>query len=163
MNVRETTADDAEAVQRVARASWHAAYDEILGEGTVTDKVDSWFNLENVTADVNREERPFFVATTEGRVVGFAIGAPDDDRDATYHLYRIYVQPNDWGRGVGTKLLERLEAELQSRGVERLRLSVFQENEDAIGFYESSGFERVEEGGAGNFDLPRLTYAKDLG
>ena len=162
VTVRETMEDDANAVQRVARTSWHAAYDEILGEETVAETVDSWFARENVVADVNRDERPFFVAESDGEVVGFAIAAPDGDHEATYHLYRIYVHPDHWSEGVGTELLAHLEDELRGRGADRLRLSVFAENETAVGFYESRGFERTDEARDGKFDLPRYAYVKNL-
>jgi len=160
--VRKTAADDAPAIQRVARASWHAAYDDIMGAGAVEKTVDSWFAPENVVADVNRDERPFFIAERDGTVVGFVIGIPDEERVSGFHLYRIYVHPDHWGAGVGTRLLDRFEAELRRQNVTRLRLSVIGPNENAIGFYESRGFERIEERWDDDFDCERYVYAKEL-
>ncbi|WP_137286940.1 GNAT family N-acetyltransferase [Halorussus salinisoli] len=162
VTVRETTPGDAEGVRRVARDSWHAAYDDLLGEETVSETVESWFTREKVVADVERSERPFFVAESDGETLGFAISVPDDEREATYHLYRIYVRPDAWGEGIGSLLLGRLEDEIRARGATRLRLTVLADNENAVQFYESRGFERIGEARDEKFDLARYVYRKEL-
>lgn len=162
MEIRDATSDDADAITAVARASWHAAYDDLLGAEAVAETVDSWFTAENVVADVERSERPFFVAASDGEVLGFAVAVPDDERDAVYHLYRIYVRPDAWGEGVGSRLLARSESEVRTRGAERLRLSVLADNERAVAFYESAGFERVGDQWDDRFGLNRYVYRKEL-
>ena len=123
-SIRPATAADAEAIQRVARDSWHAAYDEQLGEDRVEAVVSSWFDPERVVADdVEPDERPLFVATVDGSVVGFVEAVPDDEDDRLAQLYRIYVHSGYWGRGIGGSLLDRIESVLRERGFDRLRLS----------------------------------------
>ena len=49
----------------------------------------------------------------------------------------------DWrGRGIGTRLLDALEAWAQAHGFRRLELTVFANNVDAVRLYERRGFER---------------------
>ena len=49
----------------------------------------------------------------------------------------------DWrGRGIGTRLLDALEAWALAHGFRRLELSVFANNVDAVRLYERRGFER---------------------
>jgi len=161
--VRRAVADDAEAIQRVARASWHEAYDQVLGADVVTETVESWFDPETLVADdVEDEDRPLFVAVVDDTVVGFAETVPDGDDDRTAHLYRIYVSPDHWGRGIGSSLLERVETELESRGFERLRLSVMAANDVGVQFYESRGFQRVSTTHDDQFDVQRYEYRKAL-
>lgn len=155
--VRKTTADDASSVQRVARASWHAAYGEVMGKETI----DSWFDVDNVVADVNRTERPFYVAEQNGTILGFIIAISADEK-ATFHLYRVYVHPEHWKRGIGTRLPERLESEVENRGGRRLRLSVIEPNDTAIVFYESRGFERIDSYEDEQFNVERYAYTKKL-
>jgi len=57
-------------------------------------------------------------------------------------LARLYVRPDDWNEGIGTALLERLEADF-STAVDRIRLAVLAANQVGISFYESRGFDRV--------------------
>ncbi|WP_266076037.1 GNAT family N-acetyltransferase [Haladaptatus caseinilyticus] len=160
--IRETTPQDAHAVQQVPRVSWYAAQDETMGEKAVEGTVDSWFAPENVVADVNRDERPFFVAKGNHGVVGFVIGVPDEEQEETFHLYRIYVHPDYWGNGVGTQLLERFEEELRKRETQVIRLSVIEPNETAISFCESRGLERSREEADERFDLFAVRHAKQL-
>lgn len=166
VRIRPTTRDDVEGVQRVARAAWHAAYDAVLGADRVDETVDSWYDPARlVEDDVAADDRPFFVAVTDGNdgaeiVVGFAEAAPDDDADALAHLYRIYVHPDHWGEGIGTALLDRIETSLRERGFDRLELSVMAENDVGVAFYESMGFERVGSAHNEQLDIVEYTYRK---
>lgn len=161
--VRPANEDDARAIQQVARESWHAAYDSIVGADAVDDRVDSWYEPGKlVTDDVERESRPFFVAEVDGAVVGFVEAVPAKADGTTAHLYRIYVAPDHWERGIGRSLLERVEAVLRDRGIERLELSVLAENDVGVRFYESAGFDRITSADDDEFDARRYEYAKQL-
>lgn len=159
LTIREAIATDAPAVQRVARAAWHAVYDDIVGPAEVDETVDSWYDPDRLVADdVAADDRPFLVAEREhpsssggqgegggaaaaAGVVGFAEAAAGDD-PGVWQLYRLYVHPDSWGEGIGTALLEGVEAAVAERGVERFRVEVHADNEVGVGFYEARGFER---------------------
>jgi len=129
---------NAPTVQRVARAAWHAAYDHLLGAGTVQQRVASWFDPD--------------------RLVGVAEAVP---RDGNYHLHRPYVHPDRWREGIGSRLLEGVTAAVRGRGADRLTVSVV-DGGPAVAFYGESGLERVGEGYDDAFDLPRYDYVLEL-
>lgn len=184
MDVRDATPADAEAITAVARASWHAAYDELLGAKTVDATVDSWYALEslresiadaagtdagtNAGADVgtdpaaNGAESVFLVAERAGDVVGFTNAGPSRDGEwdpeIVAFLARLYVHPDYWGAGIGTALTARLARRLRDAGYDRVWLEVFAENEPGRRFYESLGFEQVrrEQETFGGKDLTTL-------
>ena len=140
--VCEATADDAEAIRRVARKSWHAAYDDISGADAVESVVSEWYEIEGLTESIEREDGRFLVAETgDGELVGFAQAVLGDEEAA--HLPRIYVRPDCWGEGVGSALLESVESWLRDCGVERLRLIVLADNEAGNAFYEKSGYRTI--------------------
>ncbi|NHN61142.1 MULTISPECIES: N-acetyltransferase [Halorussus] len=147
-NVRPATTDDVGAVRRVARESWHAAYDGLLGAETVDAVVDDWYDPERLARPVEREDGVFLVAeadeSTDSGVVGFAQGVVGDGDDPA-ELPRIYVSPDRWGGGVGSALLARVEDRLADRGADRLRLVVLADNEVGNGFYEKHGYRVVGE------------------
>lgn len=58
-------------------------------------------------------------------------------------LHRFCVDPRHQGKGLGGRLLRRIEAELHAQGVEALRLDVFTENPTAQALYRRAGFRRV--------------------
>ncbi|WP_435359209.1 GNAT family N-acetyltransferase [Haloarchaeobius sp. DFWS5] len=162
VTLRDATRADAEAIQRVARDSCHAVYDSIFGSDRTTEIVETWYAPETlVSDDIDPDERPFFVAEVDGRVVGFVEGIPDEDGQ-TANLYRIYIVPDHWGDGVGGALLDRLESVFAARGFDRLLVSVLADNETGVGFYEAVGFEHVETVRDEQFDVKRAKYAKPL-
>lgn len=151
MEIRDAEPSDAAAIAAVARESWHAAYDDILGAETVESTVDEWYGddslREQIREAADAEGACFLVADDDG-VVGFANAGPSrdwasdpDDPDAFFS--RLYVAPERWGEGVGTELTAHVVRRLREAGHERVWLEVFDENDRGRTFYESLGFERI--------------------
>lgn len=163
LSFRQSEPDDAEAIRRVARSSWHAVYDDILGEDTVDRMVDEWYGVDSLRTAI--EGSIFYIAEVDREVVGFAnAGANPEYGEGTFELYRIYVLPEYWHQRIGGHLLELVSADVKEEGGERLRLSVLSENDVGREFYESRGFERLQEG---EIELvgkayPEIEYATDL-
>lgn len=153
-DVRRATVDDVWAVHEVARQSWHAAYDDVLGPETVDEVVDEWYaigDLESSIIDTSgRDDAAFLVAENsptagvgaDSDSCGFVHAVPWPEDSSVAFLARLYVRPDQWNEGTGTALLEGLETEL-SAGFDRLRLAVLAANEVGISFYESRGFDRI--------------------
>lgn len=112
------------------------------------------------------------MAEVDGEVVGFAQFVWDADATEAFvgeggaMLQSLYVLPERWGEGVGTRLLEAGIDRLPPDR-ERLHLGVHEANDRAIGFYESRGFERAgaydyEVGDALAQTYPSLVYSLEL-
>lgn len=159
MEIRDAMPADAAAVAAVARESWHAAYDDLLGADTVAGTVDDWYDVDALREEIRETataaEVCFLVADSdgaqpaEGRVVGFSSAGPARDRerapdDADAFLSRLYVAPDHWGAGIGTELVGTVARRLRAAGHERVWLELFDANDRGRRFYESLGFERVE-------------------
>jgi len=161
--IRPAKPTDAEAVLSVARASWHEAYDGILGEDTVDAVLEDWYRLEDLRSSI--VESTVLVAERDGGVAGFAHAGPNPDAlDGTYQLFRIYVRPDLWGREIGSRLLDRVTDAVRAAGGDRLRLGVLAANEVGVSFYESRDFDRVDAGTvemAGE-TVDEYTYEKQL-
>ena len=189
-SVRPATPAEAAAISAIARESWHAAYDSFLGRETVDTVIDEWYDPESLTGSVetarSREDVVFLVAAIGerpstgalnevdatgmasgdvdeiGQLVGFAHAGPDTSGTDRAVLSRIYVRPDRWGDGIGGSLLERVETTLATH-FETLRLVVFADNEVGIGFYESTGFDRVDTRVSDlDDDLDEYVYEKRL-
>lgn len=140
MPIRAAEAGDAAAVQRVARAAWHAAHDHVIGEDAVAELLAKWYDRDALADSIAREDAPMFLAV-EDDVVGFAQGAPTEEGPADAVVARIYVHPDRWGDGHGTALLERLFDALRADGHESAWLAVMADNEVGRSFYDKHGFE----------------------
>jgi GNAT superfamily N-acetyltransferase len=136
VTVRDATTDDVFAIREVARETWHAAYDDVIGADAVDEQVDEWYAPDVVESGVEREDWPYLVAERDGRVVGYANGGPSDDGPADAVLAAIYVRPSDWGSGTGSALLVALHERLRDLGCGSVWLAVLADNDRALSFYE---------------------------
>ncbi len=150
MQIRDARPADVDAIAAVARATWHAAYDDLLGPDTVEETVDSWYDPEPLREELREtagSEACFLVAEDDD-VVGFATAGPARDRESDpagrdAFFARLYVEPDRWGEGIGTELTAEVAERLRDAGHEAVWLEVFDGNERGRSFYESLGFERI--------------------
>ena len=83
----------------------------------------------------------FFVAVIEDCVVGTVMAGYDGHRG---WVYRLAVLPEHRRKGIATRLMQRAEAALATRGCAKVNLQVRTGNEAVVGFYQSLDYE-VEE------------------
>jgi ribosomal protein S18 acetylase RimI-like enzyme len=105
---------------------------------------------EQIKRKLERDPDLFLVAEADGKIVGSVLGGFDGRRGIVYHL--AVASPHQ-GQGIGASLMEVLESRLQGKGCIRSYLLVTRHNDQAVQFYETGGWERM--------DL--YVYGKDLG
>jgi putative acetyltransferase len=66
----------------------------------------------------------------------------DDDDEPYGELKRMYVREAYWGRGYGKRLLRHLTEHARENGITLVRLETGIDQVQAIGLYESMGFQR---------------------
>lgn len=159
--IRPARSDDIPAIQRVARRTWHAAYDEILGPDTVDTKVDEWY-AESVVSDGIEDDAITYLVATDDGVVGYAFGSPIEDDVAS--LSAIYVHPDHWGAGIGNRLFAAVTDRLHDRGFERLQIRVLADNDRARAFYERHAATLVDRHqiDLAGVTVAEVTYERDL-
>jgi putative acetyltransferase len=84
----------------------------------------------------------FLVARDGGRAVGCgAIRLIDDE---TAEVKRMYVEPDQRGKGVGRAVLARLEAAAAQLGARRLVLETGTHSPEALALYGRAGFTQID-------------------
>jgi ribosomal protein S18 acetylase RimI-like enzyme len=88
----------------------------------------------------------FIIAEAAGHMIGFAqitLGATHAlaGPEASAELSRLYIHESATGKGLGTRLLRRAESLVAERGVAALWLTAWAENQRALAFYSSRGYE----------------------
>ncbi len=83
----------------------------------------------------------FFIARDSARAVG--CGAVRVLEPTTAEIKRMYVEPNQRGKGVGRAILARLELAARRVGVKRLVLETGIYQEVAIDLYRQAGFTEI--------------------
>jgi GNAT superfamily N-acetyltransferase len=150
--IRPGTPEDAEATARIHVDSWAAAYN--LRGPSLEQRLD-----------FHRRFPPSFVAEVDGRIAGFVGVGPSRDLDAEGELYVIYVDPPQWGNGVGRKLIRAGEERMRELGYRHVVLWVLDGNSRAQRFYESAGWTLDGERRPIEFlgqTVPEVRYTKHL-
>ncbi|PWJ47736.1 N-acetylglutamate synthase, GNAT family [Quadrisphaera granulorum] len=91
---------------------------------------------------VERDPEALIVAELGGRLVGTVIAGWDGWRA---NLYRLAVDPEVRGRGLGKQLLARAEERLRALGAERFCAMVLDENELGRAFWAARGYAPQDE------------------
>jgi ribosomal protein S18 acetylase RimI-like enzyme len=109
-----------------------------------------------IAEDIADRHDEVWLAEEEKRLLGF-LAIRRSHTNGWETLEKLYVEPGEQGRGVGSALLEKAK-ELRPDG---LHLWVFQKNTGAIRFYERHGFRLVKlTDGGGNMERePDALYA----
>ena len=84
----------------------------------------------------------FLVARDDGRAV--ACGAVRMLDASRGEIKRMYVEPDQRGKGVGRAVLARLEAAARQLGARRLVLETGSHSPDALALYRRAGFTQVD-------------------
>lgn len=162
VGIRPAREADIDSIRTVASRAWHAGHAPIIGTRTVEKFLDEYYDADSFRSRIEDEAVLLSVAEDpDAGVVGFAMATPGDD-DADYDLSQLYVLPDRWGEGIGSGLLDRIERRVETHGGERIRLGVMAENERAIRFYESAGYEYEDEFHDDFVDTTSRVYLKSL-
>jgi len=96
---------------------------------------------EEIEKKLARDPDLFLVAECEDKIVGSVIGGFDGRRGMVYHLA---VDPSFRGQGVGSQLMDEVEARLRARGCLKSYLLVVVDNPDVEGFYKKRGWQHMD-------------------
>ncbi len=175
VRVREPEPGDSGPIGRVHVRAWQHAYAGIMAASFLDGlDQDAWGRawrqrLDHRAAGRGEPGVELLVAEhpADGPVAGIATLGPERDGDGGRgELWMINVDPGSWGRGVGSALLDEVEARLVARGFAEAVLWVVAGNSRARRFYQARGWSpdgtcRREDIGGRPVDECR--YVKTLG
>jgi L-amino acid N-acyltransferase YncA len=139
LDIRAATAADAPAIAAIY------GHHVLHGFGTFEEAPPSETEIASRLASVLDAGLPYLLATSEGRVLGFAYAAPFRPRAAYRYAVEdsIYIAPGVVGRGVGRALLSAVIAACERLG-KRQMIAVIGDSGNAasIGLHTALGFTR---------------------
>ena len=101
---------------------------------------------------VSRAGAQMFVARVQGVCVGYALvcervreETPFRHASRSLVVDQMAVSNTHRRQGIGTLLMDRVRAEAAERGVQRVELNVYSDNDDARLFYEAQGLVRFHD------------------
>jgi ribosomal protein S18 acetylase RimI-like enzyme len=141
-------AADIAAVHRLSRASYYGEAPD-----PEDDRAAMWAQL---LTEASGDARLTWVVEDKGGVVGFLSVRRPPERAGTLELTAIYVRPENFGQGVGSRLYDVF---VDARdGEEAGTLEVWAGNRQAIDFYRHRGWTATTSERPGPQGRPFVTY-----
>ena len=142
ITIRLAKPDDALDMAEVHMRSWEAAYKDIIPMEYIKEiNATRSVKFKRIITDENTTQ---YVIQNGDKTVGImcVVDTPqDDDADENVcELEGIYLHPDYYRQGIGTKAMEYVFDIARNWGKPIMTLWVFAENTNTIQFYEKCGF-----------------------
>jgi ribosomal protein S18 acetylase RimI-like enzyme len=97
--------------------------------------------LNEIGKKIGRDPDLFLIAESDGAIIGSVIGGFDGRRGLIYHLA---VAAAFRGMGIGSRLMDEVEARLRAKGCLKCYLLVTIDNPEAEGYYQQRGWQPMD-------------------
>ncbi|NNF20022.1 MAG: GNAT family N-acetyltransferase [Flavobacteriaceae bacterium] len=139
------TPDQLELLSSMSRETFREAFEAQNKPQDFITYLDKAFSMETLGKELEQAGSSFYFIYREDELVAYMKlntgKAQTDLREAKgMELERIYVLKDYQGLGIGAAVLSHVKQLAREAGKEYLWLGVWEENKDAIRFYEKHGF-----------------------
>ena len=141
ITIRLAKPEDALEMAEVHMRSWEVAYKGIISEEFIQEKNSTRQAL--FKRIITNDNKTNFVLQYNNKTVGImTVDCPRDDdvSDDCYELKGIYLHPDYYRMGIGTKSVEFAFDLALGLGKHQMTVWVLADNINAIKFYEKCGF-----------------------
>lgn len=146
LEIRKISIEELNTLQIIAKETFIETYAPHNTPESLDDYLKSHFSAQKLSEELNHPESHFFLAEIKGETVGYLkvnLGSAQTELtdENALEIERIYVSQNHQGKKIGQALFtEAIEIAKESR-VAFVWLGVWENNTNAIGFYERMNFE----------------------
>jgi ribosomal protein S18 acetylase RimI-like enzyme len=145
IDIRTAELEDISTIQQLASMTWAEAYKDILSLEQMQYMLDKFYSTASLQQQMLEQQHQFIVALDEEEAVAFASYSPKSKAEPTiYRLHKIYIHPNQQGKGTGKTLLAYIFDTITSHNATALELNVNRHN-PALHFYTKMGFHIIKE------------------
>jgi ribosomal protein S18 acetylase RimI-like enzyme len=130
---------DEQVIHALAEATWWSAYGDIVAHEQIRYMLDTLYDPAVLRGQLLSGEQQYIILTDNGQPGGFAAYSPLHGDAFAYKLNKLYVLPENHGKGFGRRLLDEITARLRNSRITTLELNVNRENQ-AQEFYKHYGF-----------------------
>lgn len=145
--IRQAALADITALVQLMRNTFEATYAYANTAEDMQLYLDAHFQEAIIAQELNAGY-PCFVIETEAGFMGYLMMGPSELEtpfEGAVELKRIYLLAAAKGKGWGKALLQQGVDWARGEGYKSISLCVWQQNPNAIAFYQSQGFQVVEE------------------
>jgi diamine N-acetyltransferase len=141
-------------IQNLSNITWPVAYGDILTPQQLDYMMELIYSKPSLQKQIEKGHQ--FIITYDGeQAVAFASYSAKENNPAIFKLHKIYILPNQQGKGIGKMLINYIAIDIHPATV--LQLNVNRHNK-ALHFYEKSGFKII---GEEDIDIGNGFYMND--
>ena len=145
INVVPAGSNDIDVIHQLAHRIWPVSYKEMISPQQMEYMLKMMYSHESLQYQLKTQQHTFIIAYDEKEPVGFAAYFPKYDiSPAMYRLDKLYVLPDQQGKGIGKILIDHIITAIKPQGASLLELTVNRNNK-ALSFYQKLGFSIVSE------------------
>ena len=113
LEIRKATIDDIPALRELVFRVWPQTYEKLLSAGQITYMLDLMYSESSLKQQMEEGARFIFI-DSDNEPVGYASFQPIGP--STFKLNKLYVLPDQQGKGTGKHMVEYIIAEMKKEG-----------------------------------------------
>jgi len=123
----------------LARAIWLAHYPTIISVEQIEYMLDQRYRPAIISAQLDSPDHWWHVLWKDGEMLGFS-ACERSDKPGQLKLDKLYLEVGHHGQGLGTQLLDHVQALARKLDCHTVYLQVNKHNHKAVDAYRRSGF-----------------------
>jgi diamine N-acetyltransferase len=152
--VQKVNAEAIPIIKNLANIIWPATYSELITPQQVDYMMELIYSSSSLQKQIAKGHQ-FIMAYDENKPVAFASYSASENNAAVYKLHKIYILPNQQGKGIGKQLVNYIIQDIAPATA--LQLNVNRSNK-ALQFYQKIGFKII---GEEDIDIGNEFYMND--
>jgi hypothetical protein len=151
--IREIVTSDCQQISEIAKKSWLFTYKGIYEEDFILKHIQKSYTVDSLKKNILSVDEGFskFFVLVQGdsnHILGFAqVGYnaywENGKNNLPLRLFRIYLDPEELGKGLGNLLLQKVEEFVLAEEQKSYIVGVHEKNSIGLRFYEKNGFEYI--------------------
>lgn len=134
---------------------WPQTYSHLLSREQIDYMLDMMYSPASLQKQMEEDGCVFIIVYNNLEPIAFA--SFNEYKPRIWKLHKIYVLPDQQGKGIGRLIINYIIAEITPKNAKGIQLQVNRENK-AKNFYEKLGFTIIE---TANFDIGGGYFMKD--
>jgi diamine N-acetyltransferase len=131
-------------IQHLAEKTWWPTYSSIISKEQIEYMLKNIYSSDALKKAITSGAQNFILLEDDNSWQGFASYGLLEEDQTICKLHKLYVLPENQGKGYGKKLIEEVKRRAAALGITILELNVNRYNK-AKHFYEKLGFKVVRE------------------
>lgn len=145
MTIKKCTLDDAVELQAVSKETFTETFQEQNSPEHLNAYLERAYNLEQLEHELANPSSHFYFVLYDQQVAGYlkintGDAQSEEMGDDSLEVERIYVKKDFQKHGLGKQLLNKAMEVALELNKSKVWLGVWEENDNAIAFYQKKGF-----------------------